>query len=676
VRAQAVAPADYWVDLSADHESVPDFGVVHLSASTNAPRDSGLHFYDADTGEVLMVCPLSWWGSQCTISDLPQATRRYYVSAYTWSNTSPNYASGYELARSPVLTVTVEPWTWQVSSLTTNAESVSSDEWATLTATVNRDLTDVALSVAFVDISDPAVDPRDAPVIGRCQEGITCWIDYRPKTLGSHLVTAMLEGVPYPSAASPVQVALQPFTLVLSTDQDAVANDEPAVVTAQLNQPLNDTDYVVDVRDAVSGEVLETCRGVEVCQTNAGVNFGDPLRVFDAALRYVQPAGGCGCGATLTATAPMSLRVAAALPPDEPPTEPQDPPLPVANPVSVSLAPWDTTVSITDLPDGGKAIRASTNHELADAGYALQIFDVTTHQRLAACYDGKTCGADDIDPAHDFVAYVASDSEDLPVPDIQSQAIPGRSDRHTIPVTLSESAAMIPTGDLGDAVLTPTGDAFRDMYFAALMQVYNEAHTAAVYARGVEVKAMRREAAVSLDLSGFRGELNTEDFERSALSIVGGGPAGGTGRADIAAVEGPVTSLWEVKYDSLWGQAAAPLQLARYHRALADSGILSINGFKMAPNSYTMSSGLRVNVHSGLVAGTELYDVEGGQDEIDRRVRVILENNRITEEDSRLNRLTESEPDADGSCRILLNGEPIFVLERQYVHVPVIVTVP
>jgi hypothetical protein len=90
--------------------------------------------------------------------------------------------------------------------------------------------------------------------------------------------------------------------------------------------------------------------------------------------------------------------------------------------VSLTLAASQATVPV----GASSTLTATTSQDIGPSPFWTEIFDMTTHTRVAVCGYGTTCSATVSQPAaatHEYVAYLSADSAAYPPPSIQETSL-------------------------------------------------------------------------------------------------------------------------------------------------------------------------------------------------------------------------------------------------------------
>lgn len=258
-----ISLASFQVSLQTSASVIRTDEAATLTATVNQPIEGSAFYiliYNATTDSLVTYCVS---GSTCVVDVRRYANGgdNYVAHVAPYSSTLTGVTDSQAISN----TVTVSLVPYEVS-LHTTASVITTEQHATLTATVNQPIDGSAF---YILIYNETTDS----LVTYCVSGSVCQLDVNQLTAGTTVYRAYV--APYSSTApteyqarsSTVSVTLQRFALQLSTH--SVAGTPPQVeLTADTNQNVDGTPYYILIFDAGDPNTLiNYCVSGKTCST-------------------------------------------------------------------------------------------------------------------------------------------------------------------------------------------------------------------------------------------------------------------------------------------------------------------------------------------------------------------------------------------------------------------------
>jgi len=329
--------------------------------------------------------------STLTITDVTTSTDVKQCTTGTVCEVDLGFAAGepreyiarVDALSSNEVTVARAPWNVELSA---DKTELSAGEEATLTATLDQDLTATAGAYA-VAIFDTTNEVR----VSTCTSGTSCQVvvsAYDHPVPTSEYVAVVLdasdvdsetvfEAVDVQATSAAVSVSREAWEVVLTADSEVLNPAGSTHLRAELNQDVGETNglYAVYIFEVSKDIFVAQCNSGTECVSSVGWNTTDPWPGFYEAVV-----------AKRRSSAPTSYY------------ELEDRIDSLSEPASINEAEWEASLATdkTVLKAGETAtLTASSNFDVGDTEgrYALYIVDRTAHRILASCATGTSCQA-------------------------------------------------------------------------------------------------------------------------------------------------------------------------------------------------------------------------------------------------------------------------------------------
>lgn len=285
-------------------------------------------------------------------------------------------------------------WT---ASLGASSTSLWPTQYSTLTATTNQD---VGPTPYYLSIYDTSAGTN----VAICGTGTTCSASVTQATATTHSYVAYVSY--YPSVHPPSNIQ--------ATSSTVSVNWKGVSISLQATVPTANVGGTATLTSTASTDLTPTPFYAEIVDTTTGTVVGSP------------------CGFSATCTANVSQAVAAthrfvAYVSSYSTT------LPLSNVQATSnaaFATWNnngyrvTSLTTSRTAAGQDTVTATSNVNVGPTPYYIEIFSVTTGNRIAVCGSGTTCsGVVSLNYGkNDFVAFVSSYDSALPPANVQASS--------------------------------------------------------------------------------------------------------------------------------------------------------------------------------------------------------------------------------------------------------------
>jgi hypothetical protein len=293
-----LTPVAWSLTLTSTITSVGSQQSATLTATANqdvANTGKYIRLYDATTSTLLTVCSS---GLSCSISrsfSHLANTPHDYV-AYVANSSTTTFPPAGIVATSN--TLTLAPVAWSVT-LTADRTALGSQDTATLTATINQDVSGTGKDIRIYDVTT-------STLLWSCSYGVSCAITRSYYALNgtahqfvAYVATSGSTGFPPPGivgTSNTVTVAPSPLVLTLTTDRSETTDANPsALLSASLSYPVP-SGYSFSVYDETG--YLYYCSSLALSTFQVSVTPpADTSRVYTAYVSQSCPASGTAGGA-------------------------------------------------------------------------------------------------------------------------------------------------------------------------------------------------------------------------------------------------------------------------------------------------------------------------------------------------------------------------------------------